>query len=541
MGIGSNPPEPIPPLSEGDAICAHGLSDRTPSGSFSNYQESSVHLVSQRQNYSSRQNMQETYAGLMSERQNHSSRLSDQQNSVELMSAQQNSTEFISERQYHARLANYQNASASLASERQNYVRVENDTTDYDRSLAKQVFFFAQNCFLRLCKHVNFASNMDQLVSLQHAENSQKRTLNWVFRVGKMRYKKPHLQGANPELVARLVAMAQYGTFPESSPNTGNCPPFPLSSRGKFCPRPVHLQESPTPVHLKCDVEYHYFLMRKSGTEGYLSWAVVVGFGTHKHTWPIMKPSPKIVHRFVSSLCEESKILTGPMILQKFEERFGCAPSPATVKSIRRAIRKKSHPSGKSMTALLEAFRSQKHIKRSGLSYVLSVDDYRQSDNFDLTGNQRGLFVIFGDPRLLDVAALYPLFGCDGTFGIVKGYDEEGNVLSFELVSIVAKDENTGSLRFHEFIKQLQFSALQDPLRAAGKTRLTMATDFGRTYVFSLASILREKVMPGLVIYYMKAIAVGCDVHAKSCILEKCNIGNDRILFQWAIETQDLC
>ncbi|KAI0557146.1 hypothetical protein FGB62_336g025 [Gracilaria domingensis] len=422
-------------------------------------------------------------------------------------------------------------------------------------------------------------------------ENAQ----NWVFRVGKMSYKKdlsgraagsklpdfmgcsdfgnegvrdpkksslvklpPHLQGANPHLVGSLVALAQHGIFPESRAGSGNCPPYPLSSRGKFCTRPAHLQESPTLLHIKCDVEYHYFLMKNDETQGHLSWAVVVGFGRHRHTWPMRKPSPKLVHNFVSNLCQEGKILTGPMILRKLEEEFGCAPSPATVKSIRRDFRKEQYPAGKSLTAFLEAFHSQKQLAGSGHSYVLSIEDHRAGDEFKLIREQKGLSVIFEDPRLLSKASSSPRFGCDGTFGIVNGHGANGELLSFELVSIVAKDEETGcaysvmhqlctrktssfcSMLFQEFLKQLRYRGVHDPLRATGNNRLTMATDFETTYAFSLATILSEQFRPGSAIDYLKAIAVGCDVHAKRCIMEKCSVGNERTLFQRVLGTWDL-
>ncbi|KAI0562229.1 hypothetical protein FGB62_64g139 [Gracilaria domingensis] len=237
---------------------------------------------------------------------------------------------------------------------------------------------------------------------------------------------------------------------------------------------------------------------------------------------------------------------------------FGCAPYPATVKSIRRDFRKEQYPAGKSLTAFLEAFHTQKQLTGSWHSYVLSIEDHRAGDEFKLTREQKGLSVIFGDPRLLSKASSSPRFGPDGTFRIVNSRGANGELLSFELVSIVAKDEETGcvysvmhqlctrktsssrSLLFQEFIKQLRYRGLHDPLRATGKNRLTMATNFETTYAFSLATILSEQFRSGSAFDYLKAIAVGCDVHAKRCIMEKCSVGNERTLFQWALGTRDI-
>ncbi|KAI0560602.1 hypothetical protein FGB62_107g011 [Gracilaria domingensis] len=67
-----------------------------------------------------------------------------------------------------------------------------------------------------------------------------------------------------------------------------------------------------------------------------------------------------------------------------------------------------------------------------------------------------------------------------------------------------------------------------------------MATVFGATYAFSLATVLSDVLHSGSVIDYMKATGIDCDVDAKRCILEKFNLSYERDLFQWAIGTRDL-
>ncbi|KAI0563662.1 hypothetical protein FGB62_36g13 [Gracilaria domingensis] len=165
---------------------------------------------------------------------------------------QENYLGAISEQGKYTFVTSEKRSSVRHISEQKLYRAEAKQGSEYDKSLARQVFFFAQNAFRLLCEHLDFVPNMDQLESLQHVSNPQRRCSNWVFWVREMSYKKtlsgriagsklpdfigssdfgnegvrdpkkcclvklpPHLQAANPQLIASLVALAQHVIFPE--------------------------------------------------------------------------------------------------------------------------------------------------------------------------------------------------------------------------------------------------------------------------------------------------------------------------------------
>ncbi|KAI0564932.1 hypothetical protein FGB62_22g62 [Gracilaria domingensis] len=354
-----------------------------------------------------------------------------------------------------------------------------------------------------------------------------------------------HCRTLSHSAVNRRSAASSYALKRICAANRGNANCDHASSQRR------QRSEAPKLEKTGCNVLFHYFFFADVSGE-YLSYVVVVGVGVHDHTWPVRRPPSTALRNFVSNLYKEGKQITDNQVLRRIENRFGSLPSPYTVHWLKTRVQKEKYPLGKSLRSLSTIINLEDQYAGND-RYILSFKDNRIDDHHLPKKNQKGVSIIFGRAELLDMAAENPRLGCDGTFGIVSSLADD---LNFELVTIVAKNERTGkifavmrqltsrktmatrSILFHELVRQLTNRGMKDPLKESPEKRLTMATDFETTYSFALGTVLSEYVGSGTALEYIAAIGLGCDVHAKRIVLEKCDARNEPELFSWAVGTR---
>ena len=472
---------------------------------------------------------------------------------------------------------------------------VDEDTaghTDWEYEKAVQVFFCGQNSFPLVCKHVRNKEMVTQLEVLTQAENQQKRIPNWIFKQGKkisfprasqygMKAKrssklrdyfgcadfgKPgvtnhkncdlvplpaHLQDANPELIEEIAARARQGIFPVSKSSKGDCPPLRVTYTGKHCPRSVHLQGACDVRRIECDVEYHYLFHQLQ--DGSFSWVIVVGIGVHKHSWPLARAPPSLVKSFVTSMHSSNPTLTSRQIAKNVEEYFGLKAPMNTIQKIRYRLNCEMYPFGKSIQALIAAYKAT--FGEGERMYINKIVDERMEDESRLVRDQVSVSIILCNRRLLRLRAKFPRLRCDGTFRVFCSYDDG---LDFELNSIIAKDPKTGKIfspmrqlasrkttaarkiLFKELVAGLVEYGMEDPCVAPISKRLSMATDFETTYAVALGQVLAEQFRSETYLTYVQTACIGCDVHAKRVILEKCNVSEESDVYNWAIGTRQV-
>lgn len=137
---------------------------------------------------------------------------------------------------------------------------------------------------------------------------------------------------------------------------------------------------------------------------------------------------------------------------------------------------------------------------------------------------------------------------------------QHGNLLSYQLVSIVCKDPLTGRtyspfraiasrkttavriIMFNAFFGTLKNSSLHHPLQANRLERLTLATDFETTFAKCTGNVLANIFRPYSDLaytsdWYIEKGCFGCGVYAKKIIMEKFHRQCDKMLFLWLVGT----
>lgn len=219
------------------------------------------------------------------------------------------------------------------------------------------------------------------------------------------------LQHADPLIVNELAERARCGMFPTNNSNEvkNKCPPLSYKVSGEHCLRPIHKQEAPKIRRLPCSAEYHYIY--KSRPNGKLEWVLVVGIGTHEHTWSFKRTSNTKIKRHVIALVSESHYLRCKDISQNVEKKFGVKVPVESMQKIIQACKNTHGRKNCSLDSVLSL--CQDSVLFDFSDYIISISDQR---NLDISKNERdqvGISIILCNEQFLKKSVQRPRFGCD--------------------------------------------------------------------------------------------------------------------------------